>query len=46
LQEQTIMKPVEPLVMRLYRYAKSATRCKRKSRIFKQFQTDAVQILE
>jgi hypothetical protein len=25
---------------------KSATRCKRKSRIFKQFQTDAVQILE
>jgi hypothetical protein len=25
---------------------KSATRCKRKSRIFKQFQTDAVEILE
>src|SRR5258705_9615859 len=38
--------PVEPLVMRPHRYAKSATRCKRKSRIFKQFQTGAAEILE
>jgi hypothetical protein len=46
LQEQTIMKPLEPLCDASSSIFKSATRCKRKSRNFKQFQTEAGEILE